>query len=311
MLERTVIGLAASMLAVASPAFAQPCDGLVAHYAFEGDTLDASGLGNHGAPFGGPAYGPGMVGQALILDGVDDFVFIPDSPSLNPAAAITLTAWYRPASFAGSGNDPIIDKGAFSHDYPYYQYHLGVTGDQYGVSARSFGGSAAVNGNPAGAGTAPGAYTVGQWSHVAATFDGSRIKFYLNGQLVDDNPAIGSIVPYGRPVLLGRFVNLPQFFLPGAIDEVRIYNRALSAGEIGLMHDHPALEPQAAPASVNVCGGGTVQLEARTLLAAGTTFQWSKDGTDLPGETGQFLTLSNVGGDQTGSYRCQIGRAHV
>lgn len=76
-------------------------------------------------------YAGGVFGQALKLDGESAFVQIPNDPSLNPTNAITIQAWYAGPAFRGGGNNALIDKGAASHDPPYYQYHLGITGKDY------------------------------------------------------------------------------------------------------------------------------------------------------------------------------------
>jgi len=306
-LTKSVARMACSLSAVvlsAAAASAQ-CDGLVGHWRLDGDALDSSGLGNHGIPFGSPVYVPGVAGQAMALDGLDDFVQIANHPSLNPTNAISLCAWYRPVSFSGSGSDPIIDKGYFGHSPPYYQYQLNVTGDRYGTSPGTLGVYCAIGNGAAGASTGGGFWTAGQWHGVVATYDGAFLKFFANGVLMQSNPATGPLTDFGRPVLLGRFNNL-GFHLPGTIDEVRIFGRALSDDEAVLVSSSPTADPLVLPRAVRACGGATVTLRAVHLAAAGSTYQWRKDGQVLENETGQSLMLATVTVLQTGSYDCLV-----
>lgn len=211
--------------------------GLVAHWTFDDHTAtDQSGNGNNGVLSGGPLFVPGVSGLGLELDGVDDFVGVSDSPSLNPTSGLTLAAWYRPVSFAGSGNDPIIDKSFTSHTPPYYQYHLGVTGDQYPnpPSHGNFNFSVAVNGSSDQAtsiSSGNNTWTAGNWYHIVGTFDGTQLRLYVNGQVVASSNFAGSIPSYGQHVQLGKYDQLNSF-LPGTIDDVRIYGRALSETEV-------------------------------------------------------------------------------
>ncbi len=248
-------------------ASAQTCPGLVGWWSFEGDAADRSGLGNHGAVFGDPAFVPGVAGRALLLDGIDDFVEVADSPSLNPAGAVSISAWWWSTAFSGSGSDPIVDKGAACHCPPYYQYQLGVSGSQYTYPS-SFSFIAAANGAPGGAGTDLHFYSVGRWYHIVGVYDGAEARMYVDGSLVSAHPVSGPITSYGRPVRFGRFNNLPQFYLPGAIDEVRIYDRGLSDDEAALLHERPAGEPIVRPALVTTCPGAEATFRVVHLGAA-------------------------------------------
>ena len=103
----------------------------------KGDILhDMSGNGNTGV-INGAGRVKGRYGRGLNFDGVNDYIDFGNPPELNPTDAISLVAWYRPDSFAGSGNEPIIDKGVGTHIAPWYQYHLGVCGNEYSSDERA------------------------------------------------------------------------------------------------------------------------------------------------------------------------------
>ena len=74
--------------------------------------------GNHGTLLNGAAFAPGMVGQAFSFDGVDDFVEVPNSPSLNPTNQITVDAWYKPVSFSGSARTRFLIRGTLLIQIP-------------------------------------------------------------------------------------------------------------------------------------------------------------------------------------------------
>ncbi len=300
--------IAFGVLAAARPAgaggVAPVCYGLIAEWKFEGNATDTSNNGNNGTVFN-PAYAPGVAGQALQLDGVSTYAAFPDSPSLNPTAAMTISAWYFAVPFSGSGNDPIVDKGAPSHSPPYYQYHLGVAGTQYPAPG-SVGATFALTTGNAGGGTDSGTLVNGRWTHYVATYDGAECRFYADGVLISSNPFTGTIVTYGRPVLVGRFFNLPQFFLPGAVDEVRLFNRAVSPEEADLLFRSPDARPMVVPPAFNTCPGGTVTLTARHLATSGVAYQWRKNGQNLNAQTGPTLTIANATNNDAATYDCIV-----
>ena len=80
-------------------------------------------------------------------------------------------------------------------------------------------------------GYATAALVPNTWTHVAATYNGTQIQLYINGGLVSSTPATGAIQTTTTPLRIGGNTYSTEFF-QGLIDEVRIYNRALSAAEI-------------------------------------------------------------------------------
>jgi hypothetical protein len=201
---------------------AQP-SGLVAAYGFNettGTTVsDASGHGNTGSFGAGVGRAAqGRFGGALVFDGTG-FVAIPGSPSLTIGSAMTLEAWVAPST-AQSGWRTVIQREV----------------DAYFLNASNDGGAL----KPAGGGTLNGAVTyvtaanalpVNAWSHLALTYDGTALRLYVNGALVTSQARTGAVQTTTTPVRIGGNVPYGEFF-QGAIDEVRIYNRALSAAEI-------------------------------------------------------------------------------
>jgi hypothetical protein len=228
-------------LGLVTTAQAQSDAGLVAEWHFDegsGTILrDSSGNGNDGT-IHGATWVDGKSGKALSFDGKDDYVNIPNHPSLNPETAITISAWYKPVvSFEGAGVDPIVDKGYYSHTAPSYQYHLGVTGDRYDTSRHSaFSFSVALDGAAKGVHTDYNFWVLGTWYYLVGTYDGEITRLYVNGEVVSAKEGQGELRDYGKDVYIATYTNYDEY-LPGTIDEVRIYNRALTAEEIKANYD--------------------------------------------------------------------------
>ncbi len=309
-MSNSFVGAALSALVLVGQASAQTCTGQVGWWRFDGDTLDSSGLNNDAVFFGStPNYVAGVSGQALRLDGFSDFVRVANSASLNPSGALTLAGWANIRSYSGSGNDPVIDKGYFGHSYPYYQYHLGVTGDLYPHERAGFSFNAAAGGIPYSAGTPGNFYTPGAWYFIVGTYDGSNARFYANGELVSENPAAGTIADYGQPVQFGKFDNL-NFYLPATLDEIRIFSRAISHDEVRALYSNPAGAAAVWPPTSGVCAGGAATFHALHLADPSATYAWTLDGAAVSdgarpdgvvvsGSATAHLTLGNLTGAPT------------
>jgi parallel beta-helix repeat protein len=186
---------------------------------------DSSGNGNDGT-LCGPEWVQGKNGSALSFDGSDDYVEVPDSPTLNPSA-ITVMAWVyfkELSSSFPSNNSMIISKGTdYDANGSFCLFATGPQGiclhmkdngqDVYFIQMVDF--------------------VEGEWYHVAGTYDGSEMKIYINGEFTG-----GWVTNISRTTDAGNLqigaLRKPgeESWLNGTIDEVRIYDRALSKEEI-------------------------------------------------------------------------------
>jgi len=193
-------------------------DGLVSHYKFDGDAGDSAG-GNDGTEFGNPTYAQGLHGQAISLDGIDDYVDCGNDTSFDITDAITLSLFIK-GTFNSAG-DTLIARG--------YDWLLcKSSGDSAYLFCSGLGpiqGSANINDN--------------QWHHIAGVYDGSRMSLYVDGQPDGYKHTSGSLNVSGSNVYIGGG---PSMSFSGLIDEVRIYNRALSAGEIQTLYSGPVTD---------------------------------------------------------------------
>lgn len=195
--------------------------GLVSHYPLnnvkkDGRVHDASPNRNDGTVVGDVSVGGGQVGNAYIFDGSGDYVAIPDDPSLG-VENVTVSAWVNPA---GANNREYVFDG---RDHNYYVKELDNTERiEFGVFG---GGSLRRVVSPAP--LAPGA-----WHHLAGTYDGENVRLYVDGALVVASafsPAPIDVSP--GEARIGDYVG-GGYGYDGMIDEVRVYDGALSAAEI-------------------------------------------------------------------------------
>lgn len=204
--------------------------GLVAAYGFNegsgGTVADASGSGN-GGTLSGTTWATGKYGGALSFNGSNSWVTIPDANSLD-LNTFTVSAFVKPA-VTQSGWRTILLKekpGALA----YALYANGVSPAAPAVYVE----------NPTEVGTAngPSALPVGQWSYVTGTYDGSALRLYVDGVLKATKNTSGTVTASAGALRIGGNSVWGEWF-NGAIDEVRIYNRALSATEIANDRDRP------------------------------------------------------------------------
>ena len=273
-----------------------PTSGLVAFYPFNGNAKDVSGNNNNGQIFGA-TLAPDRCSSpdsAYLFNGIDNYILIKNSPSLNFSNEITLCAWIKPVSLRGHGNSAIISKGYYSHVDPFYQYHLGITGDTYPNLPARFSIALSLNGRYEVL-TGDSLWLPNRWYFVAGTYDGSMMKLYLNGALIAKYSISGSIDIYDEPVCIGRTKNYPgRAYTPGTIDDARIYNRALSESEIkALYYSNCNLTEINGP--LTVCQNQKNVNYYISPISNADTYTWKYSGT------GAFLndSLNNVSIDFT------------
>lgn len=212
----------AGYINVASSSTPPPGQGPVAVYSFEENAgtlvADASGQGNHGVLREAVRIQSGHTGKGLSFDGVNDWITISDSASLDLSGGYTLEAWVKPLTH-GFGN--ILTKEQ-------------AGGSVYGLySSEDADLPAGVvnNGTVYGSLSGKAILPLNQWTHLIATYNGVYQRLYVNGVQVAVRAQTGAIKKSNAALRIGGNSIWGEFF-HGHIDDIRIYNRALSATEI-------------------------------------------------------------------------------
>jgi hypothetical protein len=197
--------------------------GLVAAYGFDelaGTTaMDASGLGHTGTIAGATWSSAGRFGRALSFDGANAVVTVADAAALNLTNGMTLEAWVRPTVPVPPRTVILMKERPGGLVYALYAANGGGRPTGYVRLGSDVAAAAST------------ALAPNTWTHLAVTFDGSALRLFANGVLVRTTAGAGGIAPSAGPLKIGGNAVWGEFFA-GLIDEVRIYNRALSAAEL-------------------------------------------------------------------------------
>jgi hypothetical protein len=206
--------------------------------------VDSTGNGHDGTLIGGPEWVEGYYGMGLRLGGSPAKVDIPHSMDLNPEE-FSATVWAN-VDAAGSGHrSPITSRD----DGPQKGYIIYVDpGNTWqfwtGPGWDNLGGPAVVH---------------GEWTHVGITFAGGEKKFYVNGELVAERSGITVDLNTAQPLRLGAGATegAGNYFFVGTIDDVAVFNNALTLEEIqkamaGLGSAELAADPNPADAAIDV-----------------------------------------------------------
>jgi hypothetical protein len=212
---------AAVLVAVSNTA--ETPNGLVAAYGFNEaagmlQVTDASGQGNTGTIAGATRIASGKFGGALSFDGTSAWVTVADAASLDLTTGITIEAWVRPTALTG-WRSVVMKESAAGLAYSLYSGNDAMRAAGY------------VNVNEDIGVTATSAMVLDIWTHLTFTYDGSMLRMFVNGAEVSSQAASGAAASTAGVLRIGGNAYWGEYF-KGIIDEVRLYNRALTATEI-------------------------------------------------------------------------------
>jgi hypothetical protein len=306
-----LVVFAGSAATPAGAACAPPSAGIVSWWPAEGTANDIAGSNNAALHAPASASTPGLVGTAFGFDGTNAYVQVPDAPGLRPTN-FTIEAWvkFTALNSAGSGGSPAGDQYIVfrqnSRTSDFEGFDLSKTriagGDAFRfLIASSSGQSVQLISSTL--------ISTGAWYHIAALRGTNYVQLYVNGQL-ERQTNIAFAQDYGSyPLYFGTSGQSSwDHKLSGALDEVAIYNRALSSNEIAGIYQAGAAGKcrgsyfLSQPQSQTVVRGSNVTFAASATGTPPLSYQWQFNGADIPAASATSLSLINVQSANNGSY---------
>jgi hypothetical protein len=206
-------------LTVAPPA----SSGLVGAWGFDetsgGSVSDASGNGNTGTIAGAIRTTAGKFGGALSFNGTSDWVTVPDANSLDLTSGMTIEAWIRPTAVGSAWRTVLLKEQPTGLIYSLYAGNGGGKPASHVFTTNDFGLNGATN------------TALNAWTHLAATYDATTLRIYVNGVQVSTKAIKGAMRVSTGVLRIGGNSVWSEWFA-GLIDEVRLYNRPLGAAEL-------------------------------------------------------------------------------
>jgi hypothetical protein len=204
-------------------------NGLVGYWKFdeENGTIagDSSGNNNNGTLQNGPIWVDGKFGNALSFDGINDYVEVPDNSTLHVSSGLTIEAWVK---FGGLTGDHQVVVTKWYPDLNGYTLEFQPDGltPQFVITVSGFR-------------TVVSSIIISfdSWTQIVGTYDGTTEKIYVNGSLTGSQEINGSIITGNQLLCIGSHSPSnpsDRNWFKGAIDNIMIYNKALTAEEIAL-----------------------------------------------------------------------------
>jgi hypothetical protein len=259
-------------------------NGLAGYWKFDeasgGTTQDASGSGNTGTLVNNPSWTNGKSGNALNFNRTNSYVNCGAASSLNLTGSISIDTWINPRSLLAGNYGRLVDKGTASTGYSFF----------LDESTRSL--MFVIYGGPLVKSNSLVVNT-GTWQRATVVYNqpSNTVTFYLNGANVGSASYTTSPVSSSTPLVIGlRSSDLTRAY-DGLIDEVKVYNRALSGPEIGSNSNSPPVFAAINNKTVNENSlltfivtatdpdGDAITYSAQNLPAgatfSGNTFSWT------------------------------------
>jgi hypothetical protein len=220
------------LILTASIAFAQvPTNGLVGYWPFNGNANDASGNGNNGTVNGATLTTDrfGKANSAYSFNGVSDFISV--NPNTSYCNGLSISLWCKLLeSTRNQGVQFLVSKG---QDTEKGHFHIGYNNSK--ISGR-------INGLSTLGAIAPDMYPVphNSWINVVFTYNNNVEVLYIDGKLVHSQPLIDIFENLATNIFIGRhkLINCCQYFTKGLLDDIGIWNRALSSSEVTSLYNN-------------------------------------------------------------------------
>jgi pimeloyl-ACP methyl ester carboxylesterase len=288
------------LLNLASVAHADLNTGLVAYYPFSGNANDASGNGNNGVVFNATLT-TDRFGNANSAYSFANAAYIGlGSPTYLQFTTQDFSVCSWALFNSGGGLNPRII--SYCGDCGYELLTLGTNWER--TIGCKIGSSFSL--------WSSSMYPTGVWYHVAATRHGTQILLYINGVLsAQDTATLNLSYPSNYDLRIGMKGNPLHDWWAGEIDDVRVYNRALSASEIQQLYTLPISPPTitTSPQSLTTNASANVVFSVTATSLAPMSYQWFFNGQNIVGATNATLTLNSVGATNSGGYMVVVSNA--
>jgi RHS repeat-associated protein len=219
-----------------------PYVGALAVWHFDGDTVDA--VGPSALPVPAAGFGAGHAGQAVNLDGNTCLSIAPGSDTMPYSGpGLTMMAWVRPDPSMCPGGKRNVVRRSDDWGYRYDTMDMSLVCNADGTAAVT--GDVYLGSGVLASALPAGRITLGDWTHVAITSDTFRVRTYVDGVEVADQPTAAGWVPGPSGLAVGCRPGDPSSYFKGAIDEVSIFQNALGPDQIRLFHQDKTSYPRA------------------------------------------------------------------
>jgi len=239
----------------------------VGYWEFEGNALDETTNDNDGTVSGATLTEEGYVGSAYEFDGVDNYINMGDPASLDISGTFTISAWVK---LGDVGNGAIVQKGGYIAADGTLLYYDSATG-RLTFKGNGVGGSDfSIKSNSA--------FTIYQWYHVVAVYNGSNETLYVDNVLQSETGGqTDNYLDLNDNVEIGGYSD-QDFDFNGTIDEVHIWSRALSVTEIESLYNTSTGIYAYANQDLGAGTNNTADNEGDDIK---NIFNWYVDGTSL------------------------------
>ena len=206
------------MISYSNLSLASLNEGLVAYYPFNGNAKDVSGNQNHGKIHGDMVLSKdrfGKINQAYKFDGVNDYISILDHSSFR-FSTFSICSWFNSKRLDNAGR--LVEKGASN------SYWLFLVSNRVNTGFFSSGYNNLLSSTT---------IQSGKWYYTCGVYDGNTLKIFIDGQLSNSRIEKKEPLHNNQPITIGwKYNGIKVDYFQGEIDDIRIYNRALSDSEI-------------------------------------------------------------------------------
>jgi hypothetical protein len=282
-----ILLLAVMFLSFAAPVCAdEPTSGLESWWKAEGNANDSAGS-NNGTLNGGVTYATGKAGQAFSFDGADDYV--QTDYNFPFASDFTVAAWVKPHRMGdlefivGTEDGFGASCGGWS-----ITWNVPASSGKFGFTGGCGGGE-----NWTGSSTAK-SYAVDQWHHVVGLFEGATGRIYVDGVLDVEFSRSCAIIA-GTNMRMGIYPNRMERVFNGHIDEVKVYNRALTAREVANLAGFNFISQTGMPIGATIVSNPVtvsfISADAAISISDGSQYSIS---TDNGSSWGSWITSGTI-----------------